>query len=114
MLFGREQERAAIDGLLVAARRAHSGALILRGAPGVGKTALLEDAAAAAGGMRVLRCVGAEAEAEADLAFAGLHQLLQPVAAAVTAVPAAQGAALRSALSAVLSRDGGSGPGEVA
>ncbi|GAA2132937.1 ATP-binding protein [Actinomadura napierensis] len=53
--------------------------LVVSGAPGTGKSALLDDAARRAGaaGRRVLRAAGRESER--DLAFAGLHQLLRPV-----------------------------------
>ena len=49
------------------------------GEPGIGKSALLHAAATSAGarGMRVLRTTGVESEAQ--LPFAGLHQLLRPV-----------------------------------
>jgi hypothetical protein len=50
---------------------------VIRGAPGVGKTALLEFAASRANGMSVLRIAGTEAES--GLAFAGLFGLLRPV-----------------------------------
>src|SRR6266446_3772413 len=42
MLIGRELECARIDALLDAARERRSGALVLRGDAGIGKTALLE------------------------------------------------------------------------
>jgi len=62
-----------LDQLLAEARLGHSGALVLRGEPGIGKSALLEYAAAHAEGCRVLRAVGVEWEME--LPFAGVHQL---------------------------------------
>ena len=46
MLHGREEEQAALGALLGGAREGRGGALVLRGAPGLGKTALLDDAAA--------------------------------------------------------------------
>jgi predicted ATPase len=55
MLVGRDSELAALSALLDAARDGRSGALLLRGEAGIGKTALLEHAAAAAGDFRVLR-----------------------------------------------------------
>jgi MoxR-like ATPase len=45
MLHGRRAECDALDRLLADARRSRSGALVLRGEAGVGKTALLEHAA---------------------------------------------------------------------
>lgn len=75
-LYGRQAEQRAIDSLLAGAWEGRSAAVVVRGEAGIGKTALLDYAAAAADGMLVLRAVGIETEAE--LAFAGL----QPVAAA--------------------------------
>ena len=74
MLLGRESECEAIDALLRAARESRSGALVLRGEAGIGKTALLQYAAEHANGMRVLS--GSGVETESELPFAGLHQLL--------------------------------------
>ena len=45
MLRGREVQQAAIDALLSQASAGASGALVLRGEPGIGKTALLDYAA---------------------------------------------------------------------
>ena len=96
MLHGRDQEQATLGALLDGARDGRSGVLVLRGAPGLGKTALLDDAAAAAAGLTVLRATGTEAEA--GLAFAGLHQLLH-------ARP------LPAPLARALGPDGGPAPG---
>jgi DNA-binding CsgD family transcriptional regulator len=95
VLVGRDAERARIGALLDAARGSHSGALVVRGEPGIGKTALLEDAATRAAGMRVLRARGLEAESE--LAFAGLHQLLLPALDLLERLPGPQSAALQAA-----------------
>ncbi|MFD3587338.1 AAA family ATPase [Streptomyces sp. NPDC058683] len=77
-LVGRTAELELIDSLLAGPGRGSSG-LLLHGEPGVGKTALLDAAAAraTAHGMRVLRAAGAQAEAR--IAFSALHQLLYPV-----------------------------------
>jgi DNA-binding CsgD family transcriptional regulator len=58
--------------------RVRGGSLEVTGGPGVGKSALLEEAAARAAdrGMLVLRVAGVQSEAQ--LAFAGLHHLLRP------------------------------------
>jgi hypothetical protein len=48
-----------------------------------------------AAGFRVLDAVGIESEAE--LAFAGLHQLLHPVVDRLDSIPPPQAAALRAA-----------------
>ena len=76
MLVGRLAEQRELDRLLESAREERSAVLVLRGEPGIGKTALLEYAEAQAGDMKVLRCVGIEAEHE--LPFAGMHQLVRP------------------------------------
>jgi DNA-binding CsgD family transcriptional regulator len=96
MLIGRESERSAVDALLQSARDERSAALVLRGEPGIGKTALLEYAADRAHDMTVLRCVGIEAEHE--LPFAGMHQLVRPCLDLVERLPDPQAAALRGAL----------------
>ncbi|WP_067459742.1 helix-turn-helix transcriptional regulator [Actinomadura macra] len=96
MLYGRETEQTRISSLLAGARDdGRSGALVLRGEAGIGKSALLAEAAD--GVPRVLRAVGIEAES--GIAFAGLSQLLWPVRDRLDALPDAQAAALRSALS---------------
>ncbi|MEV4892625.1 AAA family ATPase, partial [Nonomuraea sp. NPDC055795] len=95
MLHGRSSELAAVDRLVRAARAGGSGVLVVRGEPGIGKSALLDSAAATAEGMRVLRGCGIEFEAE--LPFAGLHLLLRPVLDGVAGLPAPQRRALESA-----------------
>ncbi|KAB8181187.1 helix-turn-helix transcriptional regulator [Microbispora catharanthi] len=96
MLYGRSVETAAIDDLIDRARKGSGGALVLRGEAGVGKTALLDLAASRGGTMRVLRTTGVEAEA--DLAFAALHQLLLPVTGLLDVLPEPQAEAVRGAL----------------
>ncbi|MFR9776554.1 ATP-binding protein [Micromonospora sp. MS34] len=97
MLYGRDSELAVLGKLLDTVRSGGSGALVLRGEPGIGKTALLEHAGDA--GLRVLRAAGVESEAE--LPFAGLHLLLHPVLDRLDGVPAVQAEALRGALGLV-------------
>lgn len=77
MIWGRDDEQKALDALLTAARAGRGGALVLRGEPGIGKTALVRWAAERASEMTVLSAQGAEAESE--LLFAGLQQLLTPL-----------------------------------
>ncbi|NYJ34808.1 helix-turn-helix transcriptional regulator [Nocardiopsis aegyptia] len=98
MLRGRDEETARIDAVLAAARSGRSGALVLRGEAGIGKSALLDHAerAAADAGTRVLR--GAGVESESDLPYAGLHLLLGRAIEHVDALPAPQARALRGAL----------------
>jgi len=95
MLLGRAAEQQVVDQLLDQARGGRSAVLVLRGEPGIGKTALLEYALAAARDMTVLRCVGIEAEHE--FPFAGLHQLLRPCLGWLDRLPEPQEAALRGA-----------------
>ena len=76
-LTGREPERALIAGLLDDAT-ARGAALVIRGLPGIGKSALLEWAAATAGDrFQVLRAAGTAAEF--GLPFAALHQVVRPI-----------------------------------
>jgi DNA-binding CsgD family transcriptional regulator len=77
-LVGRDQDIAVVRAFVDHAAR-HGGSLVVSGEAGVGKTALIEAAAAyaAAGGLRLLRATGAQFEA--DVSFAALHQLLFPL-----------------------------------
>ncbi|MGI5499775.1 ATP-binding protein [Lentzea sp. CA-135723] len=95
MLVGRRSERDRVAALLKQASSGRSAALVVRGDAGVGKSALLDDAVAAAGAVRVLRGVGIESEAE--LAFGALHLLLYPHLDRLDLLPAPQAAALRGA-----------------
>ncbi|HEX3830612.1 MAG TPA: AAA family ATPase [Solirubrobacteraceae bacterium] len=94
MLRGRDDERTVLDQLLDEARAGQSGALVLRGEAGVGKTALLEHAIESASGSIVLRTVGVESEME--LAYAALHHLCAPLLDRVDRVPAPQRDALET------------------
>ena len=96
MLLGRDAERARLAELLAEAHAGASAALVIRGEPGIGKSALLDDAVAAAGGMTVLRARGVESESE--LSFAGLADLLGPVTSELGSLPPPQRAALAGAL----------------
>ena len=73
MLWGRRQQCGALDGLLADVRAGRSRALVVRGEPGIGKTALLGYAAETAPDFRVARAEGVESDME--LPFAALHQL---------------------------------------
>jgi DNA-binding CsgD family transcriptional regulator len=95
MLVGRGTETAVIGGLLDGARDGRSGVLVVRGEAGVGKSALLEHAAASADGFTVLRGLGVDGESE--LAYAALHQILRPVFDRIEQLPEPQAAALNSA-----------------
>ncbi|WP_426516705.1 helix-turn-helix transcriptional regulator [Diaminobutyricibacter sp. McL0618] len=88
-LVGREQELAALREFVVDSA-ADGGCILVVGDAGIGKSVLLESAGAYAAtvGVRVLRAAGVEFEAE--VSFAGLHQLLAPLAAELSALPDTQ------------------------
>jgi DNA-binding CsgD family transcriptional regulator len=93
MLLGRLPERAALSQLLDAAQAGRrSGVLVMRGEPGVGKTALLDWVIESAGGLRVARVAGVESEME--LAFAALQQLCAPMLDKLEGLPDPQRDAL--------------------
>ena len=97
-LMDRFAERDALGRLTEAVRAGQGRALVLRGDPGVGKTALLShlDRQAAAAGCRVAHAMGMQSEME--LAFAGLHQLCAPMLSRAERLPGPQQDALRTAL----------------
>jgi DNA-binding CsgD family transcriptional regulator len=96
MLIGREAERRVIEQLVAGARVGAAGVLLVTGEPGIGKTSLLDEAAALAGGLRILRARGTDAEREVP--FAALLQLLRPALASLDRIPGPQQSALASAL----------------
>jgi DNA-binding CsgD family transcriptional regulator len=103
-LRGRRSERGVLDRLIEAVRSGESRALVVRGEPGVGKTALLDYVVEQASGCRVVRAAGVQSEME--LAFAGLHQLLAPMLDRLERLPVPQRDALRTAFGL----SGGSAP----
>jgi AAA ATPase domain len=76
-LRGRGAECAVVDRMIAAVRAGDSRTLVVRGEAGIGKSALLEYAAASASDLRVARAVGVESEME--LPFATLHQVCAPM-----------------------------------
>src|SRR5687767_13432884 len=96
MLLGRAAEEATIAALLDGARGGRSGALVIRGEVGIGKSALL-DAAASTDGFVVIRARGLESESE--IGYSGLHDLVAPILDARSDLPGPQAAALAAALS---------------
>ena len=94
--MGREPELEVLDQLL-ADVHARGGSLEVTGGPGVGKSALLGEAAARAAerGMPVLHVTGVQSEA--SLAFAGLHHLLRPVLGHLDRLAAPQRHAIQAA-----------------
>ena len=100
VLHGREREQERLAALLDAARGSRGGSLVVRGQPGVGKSALLTDLVNRAGSdgepdMQILRTQGIESES--PLPFAALQRLLRPVMRHVEHLPGRQATALRSA-----------------
>jgi DNA-binding CsgD family transcriptional regulator len=95
-IIGREHELEVLTAAVDAAAEA-GRAVAVCGEPGIGKSVLIE-AAARRGqerGYLVLRSTGVEAESQ--LPFAGLHELVRPVLGAADALPAPQRRALLSA-----------------
>jgi DNA-binding CsgD family transcriptional regulator len=103
-LSGRETECARLDQLLAEAQPGRGAVLVLRGEPGIGKSALLEYAAERAEDRRVLRATGAQWEME--LPFAGLHQLCAGLLDGLGRLPAPQ----RDALATAFGLDSGAQP----
>jgi DNA-binding CsgD family transcriptional regulator len=95
-LLGRDDELAHLQAMLDRARAGRGGCTLLRGEPGVGKTALLDATTGAAGDFRTLRISGTQSESA--LAFAGLLGLLAPLRQEISELPGSSGAALRAAL----------------
>jgi len=95
-LRGRHREIAVLETLLAKAQAGNSGVLVLRGEPGIGKTALLDYVASHAQGFRVDRVSGVESEME--LPFAGLHLLFGPLLDRFDRLPGLQREALEVAL----------------
>ena len=94
-LRGRRGECDVLDRLMDAVRGGESRVLVVRGEPGVGKTALLDYLVEHASGCRVARVAGVQSEME--LAFAGLHQLCAPMLGRLQRLPGPQRQALRTA-----------------
>ena len=95
-LVGRDAEIAEVENL-VDGLGPTGGVLVLEGEPGIGKSALLAQARHRARdrGIELLLAEGVESEAE--LAFAGLHQLLRPIRGRIEQLPAPQRRALEAA-----------------
>src|SRR5580693_4342773 len=88
-LRGRGNEVRALGRIVQAVRAGESRVLVIRGEPGVGKTALLDQLATqASAGCQVVRAVGVQSEME--LAFAGLHQLCAPMLNRLGSLPEPQ------------------------
>ncbi|MEO3861674.1 LuxR family transcriptional regulator [Acrocarpospora sp. B8E8] len=95
-LFGREREVAAVEELVDRIRE-RGDALIVRGAAGIGKSALLAAATARAEARGVAVAGAAGVQSETHLPFAGLHLMLLPMLDAVGDLPVRQREALLGA-----------------
>jgi DNA-binding CsgD family transcriptional regulator len=93
-LLGRAGECAALERLLADALAGAGRVVVLRGAAGVGKSALLGQIRRGAGGWRIASANGVESEME--LAFGGLHQLCAPLLEHLDLLPDPQRAALET------------------
>ena len=94
-LVGYRAEQKALHELLDSVRAGISCAVVIRGDPGAGKSALLQEAVDAASDMQVVRIVAVESERA--LAFAGVHQLLLPLLPVADRLPEPQKRALQVA-----------------
>ncbi len=97
--MGRRGESAELDRLIAVARTGRSAVLVVRGEPGVGKTALLDALAARSSECVFTRTAGVEAESE--LAYAGLYPLCQPFLDRLDRLPAPLAEALGTAFGVV-------------
>jgi DNA-binding CsgD family transcriptional regulator/tetratricopeptide (TPR) repeat protein len=88
VLWGRDAECRQLDQLHDDVRAGQSRALVVRGEAGVGKSALLDYLVGRADRCRVVRAAGVQAEAE--LPFAGLHQLCAPLLDRLDHIPGPQ------------------------
>ena len=96
-LLGRSAEVEVLNGLLDGVERT-GAALVLRGAPGIGKSRLLSEAIALAEERQMNVLATAGVQSEARLAFAGLQQLLRPVRLQAAGLTATHQAVLDAAL----------------
>src|SRR5216684_4660101 len=103
-LWGRREQCEVLDQLLAQVRAGRSRVLVVRGEPGIGKTALLGYAADMAQDFQVAQAEGVESEME--LPFAALHQLCGRMLGRLDRLPAPQ----RDALSVAFGLRSGSAP----
>jgi DNA-binding NarL/FixJ family response regulator len=96
MLLGRRLELEQIERLMAEARGGSGGALLLVGEPGIGKTSMLAEAEARAGELRVVKATGIEAEA--NLPYALLGEVVAPLLDGLGELPEPQADAIRAAL----------------
>ena len=94
-LVGREDECRQLDQLLDSVRGGVSATLVLRGEPGIGKTALVDYAIEAASDMQTVVLVGIESEV--GLGFGALQRVLVPIMHWIPRLPEPQQDALNAA-----------------
>ncbi len=85
-----------LDALLATAKE-HGDALVLVGEPGIGKSSLIAAASAKAGASRFQILTATGVQSEAELPFAGLHQLTRALHGGVDSLPSPQRQALLAA-----------------
>jgi DNA-binding CsgD family transcriptional regulator len=95
-LRGRRREQEQLGQLVTGIRSGRSGALVVRGEAGIGKTALLEYLIEQASGCVVARATGVQADME--LPFAGLQQLFGSMLGSLERLPDPQRDAVEVAL----------------
>ncbi|ANW65676.1 LuxR family transcriptional regulator [Mycobacterium sp. djl-10] len=103
-LRGRAAETQMLGEVLAGARSGCAQAVVLRGEPGVGKTALLAHLVSEADDCTITRVSGVESDME--LAYAGLHQLCSPLLEHLPDLPEPQ----RAALTVAFGRGTGAAP----
>jgi len=96
VLIGRAFETATLDQLLEQAAAGHGSTVVIRGEPGIGKTALLEYLRAKAAGFTVLRAAGVDFEPEVD--YSALRRIISPLLEQRGMLPEPQNQALSVAL----------------
>jgi DNA-binding CsgD family transcriptional regulator len=99
VLLGREKDEERLGHLLASVRDGLSACIVLRGDPGIGKTALLEQVVDAASDMHILGLAGIESEME--LPYAALHRLLLPMLRRSDQLPPPQRDALGAAFGVI-------------
>jgi len=103
-LLGRRTECEVLDAVLADASAGRSRVMVLRGDPGVGKSALLGYVSDRGAAWHLATAVGVESEMELD--YSGLHQLCAPMLDRLDRLPGPQG----DALATVFGRSRGAAP----
>ncbi len=98
-LLGRARDLQLIQGMITGARNGASGALIVRGEPGIGKTALLRSISDSTARATVLRATGFQAESA--LPYAGLQRLGVSLQSLLGEIPDRQRQALEVAVGVI-------------